>query len=69
MTKTQRRWLLNRLIDEREGALQAEAGSAEDKKLREIEEAGAIRCYDAMFGNNYYDFTPSGRKELTEPPR
>jgi hypothetical protein len=67
MTKAQRNWLLNRCLD---GAtLMAEADSPDDKKLQAIEKAGAIKHYDAMFGNNYYAFTKAGRATMTSGNR
>lgn len=34
------------------------------KLLRDCEKAGYLESYDAMFGNEYYDFTPKGKKEF-----
>lgn len=67
MTKAQRSWLLNRCLDD--ATLMAEADSPDDKKLQAIEKVGAIKHYDAMFGNNYYAFTVAGRRALTSGER
>lgn len=63
MTSAQRKWLLDRCMDN--ATLMAEADSLDDKNLQAIEKAGAIKRYDAMFGNNYYAFTKAGRAALT----
>lgn len=67
MTDAQRQWLLDRFLDH--DALQAAADSPYDKMLQSIEKTGAIKHYDAMFGNNYYSLTPAGRRALSSQMR
>lgn len=62
LSKTDRAWIINRLIDEADGALMAEADSAADKRLRKLAKSDVLTCYDAMFGMNYYAFTQTGRQ-------
>jgi hypothetical protein len=54
-----RRWM--RLHDDDNGAI-AKADSGNDLFCAALENRGLARCYDAMFGNNYYCLTPEGER-------
>lgn len=62
MTKQQRIWLLNLLMDRQH--LMAESGGAKDLKLSALEADGILINYDSMFKNNYYELTKKGRSWL-----
>ena len=66
LTNGQKQWLFDRMVMTH--GLMAPADGEIDRKLAELESLGAVTCYDAMFGNNYYDLTPLGEKAI-RPPR
>lgn len=67
LTDAEVEFLWDRCVNHDHG-LMAKAGGKLDERLDSLVETGAVKCYDSMFGNNYYTLTPLG-KDAIKPRR